>query len=69
MVSKSAGRVVRIRDDRGFGFIQGDDGQEYFFHVSSVVGDPATIAPGRAVIFDAETSPRGLRAGAVEPVD
>jgi CspA family cold shock protein len=69
MDSKAAGRVVRIRDDRGFGFIRGDDGQEYFFHVSSVVGDPTAIEPGRAVIFDAETSPRGLRAGAVEPVD
>jgi CspA family cold shock protein len=69
MVSKSAGRVVRVRDDRGFGFIQGDDGQDYFFHVTSVVGDPAAIAPGTPVIFDGETGPRGPRASAVEVVD
>jgi len=61
MVTGSIKRLVR---ERGFGFIAGDDGQEYFFHrggldrtleFDSLTGD-------ERVTFEVERSDKGLRA-------
>ena len=30
------GTISRVISDKGFGFIQGEDGQEYFMHRSAV---------------------------------
>lgn len=58
------GSIKRLVQERGFGFIAGDDGQEYFFHRggldSSLEFD--RLGGGERVTFDAEQSDRGLRA-------
>lgn len=65
------GRVVRILHDKGFGFIQGDDGarREYFFHRTAC--DATTpfdrLQEGAVVTFEeAEPSPKGPRAEHVD---
>lgn len=63
------GLIKRIVGDRGFAFIRGDDGQDYFFHHSGV--DPAgrsfaELVEGDRVEFAIENvSPKGPRACAV----
>ena len=52
------GTVVRMVVDRGFGFIQGDDGQEYFFHRKALHGVTfEDLAPGSLVVFQRGTDP------------
>ncbi len=43
------GRVTRYLDDRGFGFIRGDNGSTYFIHHSNLDGE--YIAGGYYVSF------------------
>ncbi len=58
------GKIKRIISDRGFGFIAGEDGQEYFFHRSgldrNIVFDD--LQRDTRVTFDIESSDRGPRA-------
>lgn len=37
MTERSQGTVVKVVPDKGWGFIKGRDGQEYFFHRSQTV--------------------------------
>jgi CspA family cold shock protein len=65
----AAGTIKKVASDRGFGFIKGDDGQEYFFHRSAV--DPALtferLAGGESVTFEVEQGDKGPRATQVKP--
>ena len=68
------GTIRRIRDDRGFGFIQPDDGrQDVFFHASVVEGRPFDqLREGQRVEFEEgpdERDPRRTRALRVRPLD
>ena len=58
------GSVKRLVQERGFGFIAGDDGQEYFFHRSGLDSTMEfdRLGGGERVTFDTEQSDRGLRA-------
>jgi CspA family cold shock protein len=47
---RRSGRVKKYFHDRGFGFIECDDGQEYFVHINDVKG--ATLAENMRVTFD-----------------
>jgi cold shock protein len=59
-----AGSIKRLVHERGFGFIAGDDGQEYFFHRGGLDSglDFDKLAGGERVTFDIERSDKGLRA-------
>lgn len=49
--------------DKGFGFIRGEDNNEYFFHSSSCISSfTQELGPGKKVTFETEKSPRGPRA-------
>lgn len=50
--------------DRGFGFIGGEDGKEYFFHRNELAEslDFDRLVGGETVSFDVESSPKGPRA-------
>jgi CspA family cold shock protein len=65
------GTIVRIISQRGFGFIQGEDGKEIFFHASGVTGSIPfdNLQEGQTVSFDKTRDDRGRgeRAVNVQP--
>jgi len=57
------GKIRTLRVDKGFGFIQGDGGTEYFFHQSAVYGEGLKdLREGDSVEFDVGQGPKGPRA-------
>ena len=67
------GTIRTIRDDRGFGFIRPDEGQqELFFHASVVEGGTFDqLREGQRVEYDEgpdERDPRRMRATRVRPL-
>ncbi len=62
------GTIKRVIRDRGFGFIRAADGQEVFFHRSSLQQlNFDGIKEGESVEFEIEQGEKGLRAVAVRP--
>ena len=62
------GTIKRIIRDRGFGFIRSSEGQEIFFHRSSLQHlNFDVLKEGEAVEFDMERGDKGPRATAVRP--
>ncbi|HCO03581.1 MAG TPA: cold-shock protein [Actinobacteria bacterium] len=59
------GTIKRIVADRGFGFIAGADGTEYFFHRNSVANFDS-LRGDEPVTFEVEDSPKGPRANQVQ---
>ena len=61
-----SGRVKKLVRDRGFGFVQRDNGSEYFFHLTDLEVGLAweAIEEGRAIAFDVRREPVGGKAGA-----
>ena len=59
------GTVKFFNTDKGFGFIAGEDGKDYFAHTSAV---PAvvTLREGDAVSFDVTQGDRGPKAANVK---
>jgi len=54
------GKIKRLVSDRGFGFIEGDRGEDLFFHHSAVQG--ATIEElreGQVVEYEVGRGPKG----------
>jgi CspA family cold shock protein len=47
--------------DRGFGFIVGEDGKDYYVH-ESALKEGVSINENDAVVFDAEQGDRGPKA-------
>jgi len=64
----AAGTIKKLVSDRGFGFITGDDGKDYFFHRDSLDRslDFDRLAGNEKVTFDIESNPRGPRAVRVQ---
>jgi CspA family cold shock protein len=59
----ATGTVKKLVRERGFGFIQGSDGVELFFHRSALLGQGFdTLVEGQAVEFDVERGDKGPRA-------
>jgi cold shock protein len=60
----ATGTIKKVISDRGFGFITGEDGKDYFFHRDGLDAsiDFDRISGGEQVEFDLESSPRGPRA-------
>lgn len=60
----ATGTVKKVVSERGFGFITGENGDEYFFHRTAVDGslDFDRLGADQKVEFDVESSPRGPRA-------
>lgn len=63
------GTVKMFNKEKGYGFIRGEDGKDYFFHYSVLVMDDfKTAEKGEAVEFDVQESERGLRANNVRKI-
>jgi CspA family cold shock protein len=57
------GKISRLLVDKGFGFIAGDDGQEYFMHRTAIRGEVfEQLREGQPVTFDGGRGEKGLRA-------
>lgn len=50
----------KLVTDRGFGFIAGDDGREFFFHMSEV-DDFDSLQVGDTVVFEIDAGSRSLK--------
>jgi len=60
------GEVKWFSDDKGYGFISQEDGDDVFFHYSALKGDGyKTIEDETPVEFELEESPKGPKAVAV----
>ena len=57
------GTIKWFNDDKGFGFITRENGDDVFAHFSAIQSDGfKTLDEGQSVTFDVENSDRGLQA-------
>jgi CspA family cold shock protein len=57
------GTIKRLVRDKRFGFVQAENGTEYFFHQSACVdSDFDSLHEGQALTFDMGQGPKGPRA-------
>ncbi len=57
------GKIKKLIQDRGYGFITAENGQDIFFHRSAIVGtDFSALDEGTSVEFNSEIGPKGPRA-------
>jgi CspA family cold shock protein len=64
------GTVKWFSDQKGYGFITGDDGQDVFCHFSAIqVEGFKTLRDGQKVTFEVTKGDKGLRAANVVPID
>jgi CspA family cold shock protein len=64
----ATGTIKKLVSDRGFGFITGENGKDYFFHRDGLTPslDFDRLVGGEKVQFDIEQSPKGDRAKNVQ---
>lgn len=66
----ATGKVKRLVQERGFGFIAADDGREIFFHRSGVEGTTfEALREGQRVSFEVEQAQKGPRATRVRQAE
>jgi CspA family cold shock protein len=64
------GTIRRLLEQRGFGFIQSEDGRSVFFHRSEVHHVPFwELQEGQAVEFVVENTPQGPKARQVRVIE
>jgi cold shock protein len=57
------GTIKRLVTDKGFGFVQAQDGTEYFFHQSACTDTQFDdLREGQALTFETGRGPKGPRA-------
>lgn len=62
-MGSSTGKVKWFNDQKGFGFISGESGQDIFVHHTAIVAEGfRTLKEGEEVEFDTESGPKGLKA-------
>jgi CspA family cold shock protein len=63
------GRVKWFNEQKGFGFISRDDGDDVFVHFSEILSDGfKTLAENQEVSFDIKEGPKGLQASNVKVI-
>ncbi len=63
----ATGRVKWFNEQKGFGFISRDDGDDVFVHFSEIEADGfKTLAENQEVSFEIKEGPKGLQAAHVK---
>jgi CspA family cold shock protein len=65
-MTKHYGTILRYFDDRGFGFIGADSGEELYFHITSHIPQEISPTRGERVSYNVRMS---TRTGKPEAVD
>ena len=61
------GKVKWFNSEKGFGFIERENGNDVFVHFSAILGEGyKTLEEGQVVNFEVEESARGPQAANVE---
>ncbi len=55
------GKIKFFNEIKGFGFVTGEDGKDYFLHSTGIEGG-ASLTKDDAVTFETEKSDKGLKA-------
>jgi CspA family cold shock protein len=62
----ASGTVKWFNEEKGFGFITQEEGEDVFVHFSAIQGDGfRTLAEGERLTFDVTRGPKGLQASNV----
>jgi CspA family cold shock protein len=70
VTSVARGKVKWFSDEKGYGFIEEEGGEDLFVHYSEIVGDGfRTLEEGSTVEFDVVDGRRGKQASRVEVVE
>ncbi len=63
------GKVKWFSNQKGYGFITGDDGKDVFVHFNAIVGSGfRSLDEGDRVQFEVTKGPKGLQAANVQKV-
>lgn len=69
MSNQVSGTVKWFNDEKGFGFIEQDNGKDVFVHYSAIVGSGRkTLREGQKVKMEVSQGQKGLQAGNVVPL-
>ena len=55
------GKIKFFNESKGFGFIAGDDGKEYFVHTTGIA-EGTSLSEGDSVTFEVEQGNKGPKA-------
>ena len=55
------GKVKFFKEEKGFGFVTGEDSKDYYFHMTNLLAG-TTIAIGDEVAFEIEQGEKGPKA-------
>ena len=70
MSVRETGTVKWFNASKGYGFIQGDQGEDVFVHFSSILGEGyRTLEEGQRVEFEVVVGDKGPQAQNVNAVD
>ncbi|MEW9573808.1 cold-shock protein [Rhodanobacter sp. Si-c] len=61
------GTISSFLPSKGYGFLRGDDGRDYFLHCNDIA-EAQAVVEGQRVAFEESTTPKGYRARCVRPV-
>lgn len=60
------GSVKFYNTEKAYGFVTGEDGQDYFFHRSAIINNNESLKKGDNVVFETQQGDRGLKAVRVQ---